>query len=849
MKKNLGDTSNIERVSIVSSADGSPVTGLTFASSGLIISTIASNEATPTVYTEAGSTIETIATLGTYAAPTATKCRFKEIDATNHPGDYELQFADARYAVASSKELLVTWSGVADMLKMDLRIQLNTDKVNTVEIGGSSAAAGRLELLALYGDYEGRMIWYDSINGAAGAVDNVNGTKGNPVSSFANAITLAASLSINHYHALPGSTMTLTQDFADTIFTGESWAFVVGGYDLSNAYVYNTFVFGSSSTSDTNNVNFTGCYLLGHTAGSAVLIDCFIGNDFTISEAANYVFNNCREAIGTAQAAIDFDSAGGAEVQLDNFAGTIELKNMATGDVINIYGNGGVIINTNCADGTINRIGGNFFITDNASGRVTITNEVARFGTDQQVTADVVQWNGTNVASPTVAGVPEVDLTHVAGDDQKAFALYKSISNGFLTLPYDYARLQVVSGSLDGTLGLAMSSSDSIFDDDWANDIGSLNNAGTWADGTEQGDAGQDGTWPVISVSGGSVQESIVVVSFEVSADGNTWEELFRWNLQGLSTSTESYIRVDGALVHAGFSSSSEGSAPPIPAIASSGVRLGQDLKTLSSSDPQTDLKLGIAIGDNYPSTQVQLATIGGGVTLGQAAESKVLTDGAATNDFDATAVHDGTLYTVTDDDNSDPGIDTYLQYDIADNQAISHLHMHGWFQDGSAPFTNTCLLQAYNWDGGWETIETLSHATAEQEHEPQLLARHKSTTSNGPGGDAGVVRIRYVMAAQDGGAGSTINLDHVTVQYVNPAITAADVWAYILSELAVGGDPGATPTAAEALMLEYMKSRNRHDGSTTEEKIYNDAGAEILERDLTDDLVTASASKVRNPN
>src|SRR5687767_11917255 len=94
-----------------SQSDGRGLTGLTSASTGLRISTIADNEATATAYTVAGSTIEGITTFGTYAAPTATKCRFKEVDATNHPGVYELQFADARFAVASAKSLLVSLSG------------------------------------------------------------------------------------------------------------------------------------------------------------------------------------------------------------------------------------------------------------------------------------------------------------------------------------------------------------------------------------------------------------------------------------------------------------------------------------------------------------------------------------------------------------------------------------------------------------------------------------------------------------------------------------------------------------------------------------------------------------------
>ena len=69
-------TSNILRFTLKNSSTGVGLTGLSSASSGLIISTICDNEATATAYTVAGSTIESITTLGTFAAPTATKCRF-----------------------------------------------------------------------------------------------------------------------------------------------------------------------------------------------------------------------------------------------------------------------------------------------------------------------------------------------------------------------------------------------------------------------------------------------------------------------------------------------------------------------------------------------------------------------------------------------------------------------------------------------------------------------------------------------------------------------------------------------------------------------------------------------------
>jgi hypothetical protein len=116
----------ILRFKIINNSNGygTGLTGLTSASSGLIIGTIADNEAASTAYTVSGSTIETITTLGTYAAPTATKCRFKEVDSTNHPGLYELQLADARFAVSSAKNLIVSVTGATNAADADFVIPL-----------------------------------------------------------------------------------------------------------------------------------------------------------------------------------------------------------------------------------------------------------------------------------------------------------------------------------------------------------------------------------------------------------------------------------------------------------------------------------------------------------------------------------------------------------------------------------------------------------------------------------------------------------------------------------------------------------------------------------------------------
>jgi hypothetical protein len=141
-----GVTSLILRVKILDNAvtTGAGKTGLTHSSSGLIVSTIADNEATATAYTQAASNVETITTLGTFAAPTASKCRFKEVDATNHPGLYEIHIANARWAVSSARSVIVSVTGVSGAAQVDAEIQLDPVPANALQINDSATAAVQL---------------------------------------------------------------------------------------------------------------------------------------------------------------------------------------------------------------------------------------------------------------------------------------------------------------------------------------------------------------------------------------------------------------------------------------------------------------------------------------------------------------------------------------------------------------------------------------------------------------------------------------------------------------------------------------------------------------------------------
>ena len=73
-----GATSIITHIFVQDSASttGAGKAGLTSASAGLQISYIRPGEAAATTYTQAAGNIETITTIGTYQAPSASKIRF-----------------------------------------------------------------------------------------------------------------------------------------------------------------------------------------------------------------------------------------------------------------------------------------------------------------------------------------------------------------------------------------------------------------------------------------------------------------------------------------------------------------------------------------------------------------------------------------------------------------------------------------------------------------------------------------------------------------------------------------------------------------------------------------------------
>jgi hypothetical protein len=137
-----GETGDIIlRTTILDSSvsTGAGLTGISYTSSGLVIAVTPSNAASPTVYSQAGGTLEDITTLGTFAAPTATKCRVKQLSATYHPGVIEIQLPVSIWATSGARYVVITISGVTNMAPRTFAVPLTQLNPEVLQAPASTA--------------------------------------------------------------------------------------------------------------------------------------------------------------------------------------------------------------------------------------------------------------------------------------------------------------------------------------------------------------------------------------------------------------------------------------------------------------------------------------------------------------------------------------------------------------------------------------------------------------------------------------------------------------------------------------------------------------------------------------
>ena len=267
--------------------------------------------------------------------------------------------------------------------------------------------------------YSQGAIWIDSTNGVAGTTTYFNGTADHPVSTWADALTLAAALSIYRFQVAPGTTITLAASAAKYALAGKGWKLALGGQDLSYATIDGCELVTGIATSATWEMFFWNCQMGACTLGEADLHNCHVTDVITLGASAPYLFNGCVGVpIGTP--GVDFDSLGGATVVIGNARGVWTIANMAAGDTLYVDGNGELTIAASCTGGVV-YVSGGIHLTNNGSGQTIY--DTSRFGEDQTIGLGANALTAAALATDAVTEIADGVLARDIGSGTNAGTL------------------------------------------------------------------------------------------------------------------------------------------------------------------------------------------------------------------------------------------------------------------------------------------------------------------------------------------------------------------------------------------------------------------------------------------
>lgn len=228
--------------------------------------------------------------------------------------------------------------------------------------------------------YSNGSIWVDTVGGTAGTVDFVNGVADKAVLTWADALTLSASLGIKRFEIANGSTIALSASSDNLSLTGEAWTLQLAGKSIANMHVRGAKVSGTSTGSGSD---FHDCAMGTVTIGPCDIIDCRFtsktSGGFTMQTAGDYTFHKCGSMVaGNDSPIFTFPGAGNTFISDRAGSGGRQYEGMSAGDLASIEGWGQFIEGT-CSGGAVTIRG---CMTKSGITNITLTDD-ARFDVDQ----------------------------------------------------------------------------------------------------------------------------------------------------------------------------------------------------------------------------------------------------------------------------------------------------------------------------------------------------------------------------------------------------------------------------------------------------------------------------------
>lgn len=339
---------------------------------------------------------------------------------------------DVAAILLDTAEIGTAGAGLTDITINAASVDLVWDEILTGGTHNIATSAGRrLRGIQEFQGYESGAVWIDTANGTAGTTDYENGTVELPVLTLADALTIASSLNLKNFVATRDSTIAPAADFNDFSIYGTGYTFTLGGHDYAGTHIFHASPVTGTATSSNNTDHFDVLdSIIGDiTVDDAHLTRCGLTGTITLSGVGSGTpgelkMINCFSLVAGASTPI-LDFGTGTEnhnVSIANYQNGIEIRNFnvtTTGgtDLFSMSGTGQIVIASSCDGGTIN-LRGQWKVTDNSGGAVTITQDdvatelsaiLVDTGTTLQAELDAIQAAvitnaaGTDIAADIIA--------------------------------------------------------------------------------------------------------------------------------------------------------------------------------------------------------------------------------------------------------------------------------------------------------------------------------------------------------------------------------------------------------------------------------------------------------------
>ena len=409
-----GDTTAADNLEL--QYDGTGLTGGTFPSTQDEVGGIGTTggAALPVEATSdnaSGAIIDSVTILGTeagtYANTEADDAAYHVITGTATALDWVYGFVLGGGYVASALEwkgfvnsnndsiTVQAWNGSTwDTRKVIQGVPGSTDQLETIELlakhtttaglvylrfvtSGDTTPELHTNVLSVLKVNTSRTVGYnqgisvDTLTGIAGTEAWYNGTGDNPSLTWADAQTIAASVGLTHYHVANGSTIVLDQATDNVEIKGDEFTVDFNGQSINNSSVSHGLVYTGTFSgyphllhAGINAITGPGAKIGwgairgpivstdGGTSNRWVLHDCW-GVDETTGEF------DFGAAVATAQV-----------VYITAYDGPLKISNINTaGDKLYLSGNGSLVIDASCTNGTI-YISGQWKLTNSGSSTI-----------------------------------------------------------------------------------------------------------------------------------------------------------------------------------------------------------------------------------------------------------------------------------------------------------------------------------------------------------------------------------------------------------------------------------------------------------------------------------------------